>query len=77
MRTKQAERARYTWLTTSAFGDAIGVEEEQVRTLISEGWFRKDGDVPECLNVSKPTAKKPEYRIHPAAVKRFYKERAA
>ena len=72
-----AERARYAWLTTSAFGDAIGVEEEQVRTFISDGWFKKDGPVPECINVARPAAKRPEYRIHPDAVKRFYKERAA
>lgn len=77
MRTKQAERARFTWLTTRSFADAVGVEEEQVRAFIKEGWFKRDGEIPECMNVSRPSAKRPEYRIHPAAVKRFHRERAA
>lgn len=77
-RTKEAERARYAWLTTRSFADATGVQDEQVRALIAEGWFKetKEG-VPECLNVSRPNAKRPEYRIHPAALTRFYRERAA
>lgn len=77
MRTKEAERARYNWLTPRSFADAIGVEEEQVRVMIREGWFRRDTDIPECLDVKRPEAKRPEYRIHPAALKRFYRERAA
>lgn len=77
MRTKNAERARFNWLTTRAFADAIGVEREQVLALIHGDWFRHDGPVPECLNVALPSAKRPEYRIHPSAVTRFYRERAA
>jgi hypothetical protein len=75
--SRVAERARWSWLTTRSFGEAIGTEEAHVRSMIAEGWFKRDGDVPECLNVAKPGAKKPEYRIHPNAVRRFYRERAA
>lgn len=77
MRTKEQERARYNWMSTRAFADAIGTEEEHVRSLIAEGWFRHTGDIPECMNVARPEAKRPEYRIHPNALKRFYRERAA
>jgi hypothetical protein len=77
MRSKAAERARYVWLTTQGFADAIGVQRAQVLALIHEGWFQHEGGAPECMNVAVPGAKKPEYRIHPDALKRFYRERAA
>lgn len=76
MRTVAQERARYGWLTTSAFADAIGVESEQVRAMIRDGWFKNDGEVPECIDVALQSAERREYRIHPAALKRFYRERA-
>lgn len=71
------ERARYTWMTTGEFAAAIGATDEHVRQLIESGWFRRDLMPPECLDVRGVEAKIAEYRIHPTALQRYYRERAA
>lgn len=75
MRPQSVERARYGWMTTREFAEAIGARREHVARMIRDGWFRSDATPPECINVSR--AERPEYRISPAALKRFYRERAA
>jgi hypothetical protein len=77
-RSKEADRARYGWLSPRDFGDRVGLSESSVREqLIGGGWFRLlTGGVPECMDVRKPGAKNPEYRIHPKALERYYRERA-
>jgi hypothetical protein len=73
MRSAEAERARFTWLTPKAFGERLGVSDQHVRDLIAKGWFGKG----ECIDVSLPGAKVKRYHIAPAALDRFLRERAA
>lgn len=80
MRTRQQRsQFRYNGLTTREFAERTGQSPEQVRNLITGGWFgwTEGGMVPECLDVSAEGSKQPSWRIHPNAVKRFYQERAA
>lgn len=80
-RTKAAERARYTGMSPSEFGAAVGVSAETVRSLIGGGWFgwtrdARGNQVPECMDARGAGSRRAEYRIHPNAVERFFEERA-
>lgn len=76
-RTRQQEKARFSWLSTAEFGERCGgITSESVCLMIADGWFGLTPDgIPECLNVGKVGAKRSEWRIHPSAVERFYRER--
>jgi hypothetical protein len=81
MRTAQQERARYTGMRPSEFGDAVGVSAETVYQLIADGWFcwmrdEHGRSVPECQDTRRMGAKLPQYRIHRSAVTRWFAERA-
>lgn len=79
MRTRKLQsQYDYNGLTTGEFGARTGQSAEQVRELIDSGWFKwtEDG-MPECLDISAPNAKRPTYRIHVSAVKRYYQQRAS
>lgn len=67
----------YNGLSTTEFGERTGQSAEQVRELIAAGWFddkEKDGK-PLLLDIAGPAAKQPRYKILPAAVDVFFKER--
>lgn len=79
MRSRLAERARFSWLTTGEFAEQCGgVDADTVSEWRKAGWFRTTPDgIPECLNVASDPNGRPDYRFHPSAVARFYRERAA
>ena len=57
-------------LDTAAVADRLGLTAPTVRALIQRGEL-------EAINVSPdPAAKRPRYRVEPAAVGRFLKRRA-
>jgi hypothetical protein len=78
---KRQSQFRYKGLTTGEFAERTGQSPQQVRDMISSGWFgwmeTEDGSVPECLDVSSPGSKVPSWRIHPTALQRYYQQRAA
>ena len=80
MRTRRQEQYRYNGLSPREFAERTGQSEDGVRRLIASGWFgwTEDGKlrVPECLDVRKVGGQRAEYRIHPNAVQRYYRERA-
>lgn len=76
MRTAKQERARYQWLTPRQFGERVGMGEDKVRELIRAGWFGVQDGTPECIDTRLPGRPSPEYRVHPDAVGRFFRERA-
>lgn len=79
MRTRQQFDYAYNGLSPAEFGERTGQSAEQVHKLIAAGWFRwttEDGK-PGCLDIRDAGAKQPTYRIHPSAVERYYRERAA
>ena len=81
-RTRQQESARYNGLTPRQFGERVGLSEDAVRQLIRDEWFRwteepgQKGATPECTDVRKVGGQRPEYRIKPSAVTRWFAERA-
>lgn len=79
MRTRTAQQWQYEYngISPAEFGKRTGQSAEQVRALITAGWFEwtKDGK-PECLDVSGVGSKNHRYKIHVSAVERFYKDRA-
>lgn len=76
MRTVQAEKARYQWLTPKQWGEQTGCSASHIRALIKSGWFRHDGEQPECVDVSLPGARHPTYFLSPESLKRWFAERA-
>lgn len=77
MRTRQQSSYAYRGLSCSEFAERTGMSVGQVRDLIKGGWFDKAADPPECLDIRSPGAKQATYRIHPSALDRFKRERAA
>lgn len=83
MRTRQQEQQRFNGLTPRQFGERIGLSEDAVRGLIRDGWFAwttEEGAreaTPECTDNRCVGGQRPEYRIKPSAVRRWFKERAA
>jgi hypothetical protein len=79
MRTRQQHEYAYNGLTTAEFGERTGQSAAQVLDLIDSGWFDWDTEdgKPACLDIAGVNARQPTFRIHPAAVERFYKERRA
>lgn len=77
-RQKEAQRSQYKYngLTPREFGERIGLSEDAVRGMIADGWFRWTEGRPECLDVRKVGGQRPEYRILPSAVDRYFEERA-
>jgi hypothetical protein len=75
-RTPAQERARYAWLGTADFAEAIGVSTQSVLELVAAGWFDRAAAPPECMDVRTPGAKRAEYRFHARAVARYHAERA-
>lgn len=69
MRTTTQEVARYVWLTPAEAGERIGgVSADHVLRLVKEGALR-------ARDVSRPKAKRKEYRIDPASVEEFNETR--
>lgn len=76
MRTRAQHKARYNGLSPRQFAERIGTSEEHVRGLIRDGWFVWVDGIPECQDVRRVGAGRPEYRIEAGAVDRWFRERA-
>lgn len=78
MRARTRHAYAYNGLSPREFGERTGQSAAQVMELIHGGWFEwTEDEQPECLDISKEGSKLPTYKIHPSAVKRFFRERAA
>ena len=75
-RSSKQEQARFTWLTPRQWGERTGTSANHVRALVASGWFRHEDAQPECIDVSLPGSKQPEYRLSPASLERWFSERA-
>lgn len=71
-RSIEAEELRYRWISTTLAAERIGgeppVSSAHVVRLIEDG-------VLEARDVSRPAAKRPEWRVNPASVDAFLRRR--
>ena len=66
----QRHEARRRWLHTDAAGVELGISDEHVRQLIAAGELR-------AMDVSKPGAKRKEYRLRPEWIAEFEERRTS